>query len=101
MGLPATFFTLRVTARVRDVLGPAASRFGAGSLASALPQVRPRLADAAVAGFHDTIWVGVGIAAVGVLCALFLRPAVLAGGERPEHGTAGRPGAATTRTSAA
>jgi len=28
-----------------------------------------------VAGFHDTIWVGVAIVAVGLVCALFLRPA--------------------------
>jgi hypothetical protein len=101
VGLLATFFTLRVTARVRDVLGPAASRLGTGSLASAPPRVRPRLADAAMAGFHDTIWVGVGIAAVAVLCALFLRPAVLAGGGRPEHATAEQPKAATTQASPA
>jgi EmrB/QacA subfamily drug resistance transporter len=101
VGLLATFFTLRVTARVRDAFGPAASRLGTGSLASAPPPVRPRLADAAMAGFHDTIWVGVGIAAVGVLCALFLRPAVLAGDERPEHGTAEQPKTATTQASPA
>jgi hypothetical protein len=83
VGLLATFFTLRVTAHVRDVLGPAASRLGSGvsgSLASAPAALRPRLADAAVAGFHDTILIAVGVALVGVVCALFLRrPAPPAG----------------------
>jgi EmrB/QacA subfamily drug resistance transporter len=96
VGLLATFFTVRVTARVKDALGPAASRLGTGvgGLASAPPAVRPRLADAAVAGFHDTIWLGVGIAAVGVLCALFLRPGVLAGSGRTRDGDAGEPATA-------
>jgi EmrB/QacA subfamily drug resistance transporter len=94
VGLLATFFTMRVTARVKEAFGPAAGRLGTsvtGGLAGAPPSVRPRLADAAVAGFHDTIWVGVGIAAVGVLCALFLRTASLTGGRGVEDGATDRP----------
>ncbi len=88
VGLLATFFTLRVTAHVRTVLGPAAPALGsgAGSIADAPAALRPRLAGAAVAGFHDTIWIGVAIAAVGVGCALLLKPAAIttgAGGEPP------------------
>ncbi|GIH13309.1 DHA2 family efflux MFS transporter permease subunit [Rugosimonospora africana] len=97
VGLLATFFTLRVTVRVRDALGPAASRLrgmSTGSLASAPQSVRPRLADAAAAGFHDTIWLGVGIAAVGVLCALFLRPAVFAGSGQARAGDTEEPATA-------
>jgi len=77
VGLLATFFTLRVTAHVKAVLGAAASGIGqgAGSIGAAPAALRPRLAAAAVAGFHDTIWVGVAIVAVGLVCALFLRPA--------------------------
>jgi EmrB/QacA subfamily drug resistance transporter len=80
VGLLVTFFTMRVAARVRQALGPAAGRLGpgTGSLAGAPPALRPRLADAAVAGFHDTIWIGVGIVAVGIGCALLLRPTGLA-----------------------
>jgi hypothetical protein len=33
-----------------------------------------------VAGFHDTIWIGVAIVAVGLVCALFLRPAGIGAG---------------------
>jgi hypothetical protein len=94
VGLLATFFTMRVTARVKEAFGPAAGRLGTsviGSLAGAPPSVRPRLADAAVAGFHDTIWVGVGIAAVGVLCAFFLRTTSFAGGRGIEDGVTDRP----------
>jgi hypothetical protein len=92
VGLLATFFTLRVTARIKEAVGPAADRLGTGtgSLADAPAALRPRLADAAVAGFHDTIWVGVGIAALGVLCALLLRPPGLAGaGSTSGSGTTG------------
>ncbi len=78
VGLLATFFTLRATARVQAVLGAGASAGGSsgglsGSLASAPPALRGRLDDATVAGFHDTILVAVGVAVVGVICATFLR----------------------------
>ena len=74
VGLLATFFTLRATARVRAVLGTTGSLGGlGGSLAGAPPALRGRLADATVAGFHDTILVAVGVAVVGVICATFLR----------------------------
>jgi predicted MFS family arabinose efflux permease len=86
VGLLATFFTLRVGTHVRAVLGAAAAGIGqsAGSIADAPPQLRTRLASAAVAGFHDTIAVAVTIALVGLVCALFLRPTAItaqAGGD--------------------
>jgi EmrB/QacA subfamily drug resistance transporter len=79
VGLLATFFTLRVVTHVKAVLGTAAAGIGqgAGSIADAPPQLRPRLAGAAVAGFHDTIAVAVTIALAGLVCALFLRPAAI------------------------
>jgi hypothetical protein len=79
VGLLATFFTLRVGTHVKAVLGRAAAGIGqgAGSIADAPPQLRPRLAGAAVAGFHDTIAVAGAIALVGLVCALFLRPAAI------------------------
>jgi EmrB/QacA subfamily drug resistance transporter len=87
VGLLATFFALRVKTRVAAVLGPVAGAAqGAGSIADAPAALRPRLAGAAVAGFHDTIWVAVAIAAVGVLCALLLRPAAITPAEDADVG---------------
>ena len=76
VGLLSTFFSIRVTARVRAVLGPHAPRqvgTGMSSLADAPAALRDKLATAAVAGFHDTVLVVVGVVAVGVVAALFLR----------------------------
>jgi hypothetical protein len=84
VSLLATFFTIRVTAHVTNVVGPGVFHGGAGSLAEAPPVLRPRLADAALAGFHDTIWVAVGVAVVGVVFALFLRPRAAARPTAPE-----------------
>jgi EmrB/QacA subfamily drug resistance transporter len=84
VSLLATFFTIRVTAHVTSVLGPGVIHGGAGSLADAPPALRPRLADAALAGFHDTIWVAVGVAVVGVFFALFLRPRTPARAAAPD-----------------
>ncbi|HEY3008504.1 MAG TPA: DHA2 family efflux MFS transporter permease subunit [Micromonosporaceae bacterium] len=72
VSLLATFFTVRVAAHIENVLGPV--RVGVGSLASAPPALRARLADAALSGFHDAIVVVVAVAALGVVFALFLRP---------------------------
>ena len=72
VSLLATFFSLRVNAYVATVVGPGHTS-GVGSLATAPAAIRPRLANAAVHGFHDTILVAVGVAAIGLLSALFLR----------------------------
>ena len=76
VGLLATFFSLRVTSRVDAVLGQHLSRPGGtsvSSLADAPAALRPRLADAAVAGFHDTILIVIGVVLLGLACAVFLR----------------------------
>jgi len=79
VGLLATLFTLRVTSRISAVVGPVK---GSGtSLADVPAAVRPRVADAAVAAFHDTILVAGGVVVLGVVCALFVRrPSPTAGG---------------------
>jgi hypothetical protein len=94
VGLLATFFAVRVKARVVAVLGPGAAALGAGSgsIAQAPAALRPRLAGAAVAGFHDTIWVAVAIASVGVVCALFLRPTAITAADWSDAGAPARAG---------
>ena len=74
VSLLATFFTIRATAHVAGVLGPGHPSSGVGSLSNAPAALRPRLAEATLSGFHETIWLAVAIAAVGVLFALLLRP---------------------------
>lgn len=86
ISLLITLFSLREQARVAEALRSLGVRLGAGQLggggASQLPPaVRQRLADAAVAGFHDTVLALVMVAALGCLAALLLRdtaPAVSA-----------------------
>lgn len=81
IALLATFFQLREQLRIGQVLhqfGIAATRvkLGAASGRSGLPpMVRDRLAQAAVAGFHDTVLLLVALSGLGVLGALVLRPA--------------------------
>jgi EmrB/QacA subfamily drug resistance transporter len=84
VSLLATFFTIRVTARVTSAVGPEHLHGGTGSLADAPPALRTRLADAALAGFHDTMWVTVAIVAVGILFAALLRPRTATGTTQPD-----------------
>lgn len=80
IGIPilVTFFSLREQERVRAVL----QSFGvsAGALQSGTsravplpPALRTHLAQAATAGFHDTIWLLIAISAIGCMAALLVR----------------------------
>src|SRR5262249_27225535 len=78
ISLLITLFSLRERARVEETLQSLGVRLGTsqlgGSAASQLPPaVRQRLADAAVAGFHDTVLALVVVAAGGCLGALLLQ----------------------------
>ncbi len=80
LGIPllVTFFTLREQDRVQAALHPFGIAAGAlqvtGSHASALPPaLRAQLAQAASAGFHDTIWLLVAISVLGCVATLLLR----------------------------
>jgi predicted MFS family arabinose efflux permease len=83
IGIPllVTYFTLREQDRVQQVLrgfgvdpgkliGARSTAQGAAQLP---PALRAQLAQAAVAGFHDTIWLLVGVSLLGCVAALFLR----------------------------
>jgi len=81
LGIPllGTFYALRQRMRVDAALRalglPVASggHTGLGTAGAHLPApVRERLTEAAVAGFHDTIWLLVAVAALGVGAALLL-----------------------------
>jgi EmrB/QacA subfamily drug resistance transporter len=80
IGIPllVTFFTLREQDRIRETLDSLGVHLGArlpaAGSAAQLPQaVRARLAQAAVTGFHDTIWLLVAVSLLGCLVALLLR----------------------------
>lgn len=83
IGLLATLFAQRVQARVAATMAelhvPAAAiarssrGLTGGSLADAPPAIAARLQDAAVAGFHDVIWVLVAASMLGILVALLVR----------------------------
>jgi hypothetical protein len=82
IGIPllATFFAVRERVRLQETLqalGFSSRVLGQGggtSLLSHLPaSVQARLAEAAVAGFHDTIWLLVLLSVVGLLFAFLLR----------------------------
>jgi EmrB/QacA subfamily drug resistance transporter len=95
VSLITTFFTIRVTAHVASLPVPRQAIDGTGSLSSAPATLRPQVANVALSAFHDTIWIAVTIAAVGLFFALFLRPTGAAphrpGGTPIEHpATAGR-----------
>jgi EmrB/QacA subfamily drug resistance transporter len=89
IGIPllATFFALREQVRLQEALqalGFSSSVIGQGGGASALAHlpasVQAHLAQAAVTGFHDTIWLLVLLSGVGLLLAFLLhdRPAASA-----------------------
>jgi EmrB/QacA subfamily drug resistance transporter len=82
IGIPwlSTFFAVRERVRLQETLqalGFSSRVLGQGggtSLLSHLPaSVQARLAEAAVAGFHDTIWLLVLLSVVGLLFAFLLR----------------------------
>jgi hypothetical protein len=82
IGIPllATFFAVRERARLQETLqslGFSSSVIGRGGGTSAfihLPaSVQAHLAQAAVTGFHDTIWLLVLLSGVGLLLAFLLR----------------------------
>jgi len=89
LGIPllGTFFALRERVRVDAALRalglPVASagqggQGGLGAGGARLPApVRERLTEAAVAGFHDTIWLLVAVSVLGASMALLLRDSVL------------------------
>ncbi len=73
-----TVFTLREHDRVRQALAHLTNPLGsqglsAGSIAQLPPAVRALLAQSALAGYHDTIWLLTGISALGLLATLLLR----------------------------
>jgi EmrB/QacA subfamily drug resistance transporter len=95
VSLLATYFTLRVTARVGAVLTSAgvpasAASSGVGHLSQTPEPLRTALRAAAFGAFHDTIWVAAGIALLGVVGAAFLpRPSRARSlSVEPRHGDA-------------
>jgi hypothetical protein len=74
VSLMASYFAVRVGIHAEGVLGPNYALDAVGSLADAPPGLRPQLANASLAGFHDTMRLIAAMAAVAVVFALFLRP---------------------------
>jgi len=95
ISLLATFFAARERVRVDDAVhafSDRAQRLGSAMATSAahLPApVRARLAEAAVAGFYDTIWALVGLSALGVCAAVLVRGRRAVEGEAPAQHTEG------------
>jgi hypothetical protein len=75
VSLLATLFSVQVATHLRAVLGPAAAAIGSqsGRLSDAPPAIRPAVTGAALHGFHDTVWAAAGVAALGIIGALFIR----------------------------
>ena len=78
IALLTTFFTSRITVHVNGVLAhfgiPVGSlQLDAGTVANVSPAIAAQLGQAAIAGFHDTIWMLVALAVLGCLAALLLR----------------------------
>jgi EmrB/QacA subfamily drug resistance transporter len=78
INLLATFFAVREQVRVDAVLkalGPygGATHVGVGAASQLPAPVRVQLAQAAVTGFHDTVWLLVVLSALGLGAALLLR----------------------------
>ena len=75
VSLLATLFSVQVATHLRAVLGPAAAAIGSqsGRLSDAPPAIRPAVTAAALNGFHDTVWAAAGVAALGIIGALFIR----------------------------
>jgi hypothetical protein len=74
VSLMASYFAVRVDIHAEGVFGSSYALDGVGSLADAPPGLRVQLANASLAGFHDTMRLIAAIAAVAVVFALFLRP---------------------------
>jgi EmrB/QacA subfamily drug resistance transporter len=82
IALLATFFQTHVTMNVVDALrglglsGASLSQAGAGASSSSLAALsapaRAMLGNAALAGFHDTIWLLVGLSLLGLFMTLLL-----------------------------
>ncbi len=75
VSLLATLFSVRVASHVGAALGQPAAIAGAhgGNLADVPAVLRPLVAHAALAGFHETIWAAAAVAMLGVVGALLLR----------------------------
>lgn len=88
ISLLITFFSLRESTRITEALQTLGLRIPIGQGASSgsvsnLPAfIQARLADAAVNGFHDTIWLLIVVSALGFGAALFLRNQSV---EKPEQ----------------
>ncbi len=75
VSLLATLFSIRVADHVRAALGPLAhiGSSTVGSLGDVPAALRPVVTEAALRGFHETIWAAAAIAVLGVVGALLLR----------------------------
>jgi hypothetical protein len=78
IALLITFFTSRLAVHINAVLShlgiPVSNlQLGAGTAAHVPPSIAAQLGQAALDGFHDTIWLLVALAALGCLAALLLR----------------------------
>jgi EmrB/QacA subfamily drug resistance transporter len=96
VSLLATIFSLRVGDHVRAALGghPLPGGSTVGSLADVPAAFRPIVTDAALRGFHETIWAAAAVALLGVLGALLLRtpkPSPGSTTQAPEPALAGEP----------
>ncbi|MGO8946563.1 MAG: DHA2 family efflux MFS transporter permease subunit [Ktedonobacterales bacterium] len=84
IALLTTFFVRSVATHINAVLAPfgipaSGLQLGGGVPANLPPAIAAQLGQAAVAGFHDTIWLLVALSALGCLAALLLRRARAAG----------------------
>lgn len=96
ISLLATFFTLREQIRVDQALGSLgihvriAEQSAAGTSLAQLPGVlREQVTQAAIAGFHDTVWLLVLLSAFGACAALRLRDPVRVLAPTAAHAGAG------------
>jgi predicted MFS family arabinose efflux permease len=76
VSLLATIFSVRVSDHVLSALGIRVAGVHVTSLDEVPAPLRPLVQQAAVSAFHETIWVATAAAVLGVLGALFVRPAV-------------------------
>jgi EmrB/QacA subfamily drug resistance transporter len=96
ISLLATFFAARETTQINGVLQVLGIHLSGGQSGASLPAnlpifIQSRLADAAINGFHDTIWLLVALSALGLCATLLLhkKPAeapneALSTSERPQ-----------------
>jgi MFS family permease len=73
IALLSTFFIVREQLRVNEVLRTSA--FTLNSLTSLPSMLVTQLSQAAVTGFHDTIWLLIALSAFGILLAMLLHDA--------------------------